>query len=162
MSSERDKAQDILFVDFAAKDKKETFKRDVLTIERLSHELNIPTLAEIYNKGEEETVMSGGEGIEAFLVSVIPFNERITPNISDKGFRLRVSMTGLDEVKHSEIFFNDVGDGLFYQSGFYRPVDEHGGMIYPKLVNETLKAFVRRLVEYKPKDIDVPDSPTAS
>jgi len=135
--------------------------RHAISLEDLAEELELSAMVEAYQGGEDTMLLEGGEGEDSYQISIHPFDTEITPRLRDKGFRLRLSMTGLDEPEWNEIYFSEADNGKLYPSGFLRPRDEHGGMIYPKLTNGTLSAYVRRLVGFEPSRVRLfPSTPS--
>lgn len=139
----------LIIADFKNKAHRETPEQlDLCTIHDLAGELSLPSLPDSYRKGKECILMQAGENEDAFSLTILPYRND-DGFFKEAGFRLRVTLENAPgRFTHSEIFFDEVEKGQFRQSGFYRPRDKHGGMIYPKLVNDTIKAFVRRMIEH--------------
>jgi hypothetical protein len=161
----------VIFTDFTDKARGKSARKErahhVSTIYDLADEFHLPNLVAAYEKGDIADLMIAGEGHDEFVIEIFPYDfaeyQGISGPVIDKGFRLRTTLTDPDIESgnfdpegpfHFEVLFSEVSDGLFRQNGFFRPFDSNGGMIYPKLANETIKALVRRLAEYTPKAPD--------
>ena len=96
-------------------------------------------------------------GYEEYItISLHPYNDQVFGDLYDKGARLRVAVETEDHTPyHFELFFEELEGGMIRQNGFFRSYDEHGHMRWPRLVNETLKAITRSLLEYRPSTPDL-------
>lgn len=127
------------------------------SIEEIEGEFGLPGLGGAYHSGTEQALLTGGSGKDEYSMTIHPFDEEVRPGIRDKGFRLRLTMPNLEGPNCCEIFFNEEFEGNFRQSGFYRPRDKFNHVVYPRLENDTLRAFVRRLMEYTPAPVTFPN-----